>query len=117
MFQALLSSVATGLGVTCITPPATNVVDVESVVLEVSTTGVIVAEALPAFSHSQYMITAVSVRNRGNSSTIVRSRKKIRLTTPAEPNTAVALKEDVPDVTEATELLHLSPEAVGALEA
>lgn len=92
----------------------TVVSDVESVAPEMNNSAVIVAEEFPTSSHAPYMTNAVSVRERENFSTIVRSPKKRLLNTAIEPTTA-AVKAGIEwDVIEASESAHLSPETVVA---
>lgn len=66
VLQSLPSSVATTLGVTRPSPPATVVIDVERLAPEIPRTGVVVANKLPAFSHVPYMTIAVPVHKRGS---------------------------------------------------
>lgn len=108
---------ATILGVTSLSPPAAIVIDVGSADPEMSNIDFIVAEALIASSHSPYTTTAIQLRKREHSSTIVRSSRKPHLTTVTATAIEVVNEEVVLDVKNTANSSHLSPEAVGAPEA
>lgn len=93
------------------------VIDVESLILEMSNTDAMIAYGLPASSLLQYMKIAVPVRKSEHSRTIAKSSKKRCLNTATTTATTVVKEKDVSDGTEPAESLNLSPKAVTALEA
>lgn len=76
VFQFLLSSATGALGVTCTSPSASVVIDVDIVALDVSTKIVLVAKKLLSYSHTPYKPVAVLVLKRKHPSTISGSPKK-----------------------------------------
>lgn len=108
---------ATSLGVAPPSPPATVVIDVESVASEMSSKDVMAAKELPASSHVPYMTVAVPVCKRRNSTTIARSPKKRCQNSATAPATAVVKEVDVLDLRKDAESSHLSSKAVDAQEA
>lgn len=99
---------ATALGITRLLLSATIFFNVESVVPEITNMDTMVADALPASSHSANMNIAVPVRNSNNSSALARSSKKPRL--EAATVTAALMQDKVLNVTHAAVPKHLSPE-------
>lgn len=66
MLQSFPPSVASALGMTLHSTPATDLIEVESVGPEISNANVRVNEELPASSRSPYITVAVSGCKRGN---------------------------------------------------
>lgn len=108
---------ATALDVRTPSPPAIIVIDVERFAPKMSSIEVIVAKAIPACSHLRYITIAVLAHKRGHSITIARSHRTRRQNTASEPATKEFEDEEVLNVTEAAESLHLSIEAVATQEA
>lgn len=80
-------------------------------------TDVIIVEELSASSHAPYMTIAVAVCNRRNLITIAKPLKERHLNVSTEPATTVVKDNDVMNAMKAVESLHLSPEAMAALDA
>lgn len=103
VFHSLPSSRAAVLEVTRPSPPATNIINVESMVSGMSNTDVTVAKVLLASSHSPHMSTAVPVRKSGNSGQIARlSGKRCQISETATA-TSVVKEEDELDASNAAE--------------
>lgn len=117
MFQAFPSSVETTLGVVRPPHPATIVIDVDSVVPEMSNAAVMVAEPLSTSSYLPYMTFSVPICKRGHSSTIAQSSKKRRLTSATATATEVLKEEGFLNITNAAESSHQSTESVTIQEA